>query len=152
MAWLAPVLWGLFGGFAMDSLDFITAVRRHHRLPWRSANGNSEPGLLAYGIAVVLRLALGAGLAGAASASVPGGVSAWLAVGLGVAAPTVLEKLTTLIPLTLRAGLTVLAGQALVGAADQDQESAPGGTGGEAEAPRPASALLKAPTPAPERS
>jgi hypothetical protein len=105
-------MWGLFGGFAMEALDFITAVRRHQRWPWIDAEGRSRPGPLAYAIAVVLRLAVGAGVACAGAMSVPHLNAPWLAMGLGAAAPVVLEKLTSLIPLVLKGGLDALMAQA----------------------------------------
>ncbi|MFC1428520.1 hypothetical protein ACEZCY_35700 [Streptacidiphilus sp. N1-12] len=153
MAWLAPVLWGLFGGFAMDGLDFVNCVRQHHRLPWVDAHGNSEPGPLAYGTAVGLRVAIGAGLAGAADSSWAGGITAWAAVGLGAAAPTVLEKITTWIPLTARAGLGALAGQlqATAAPAAPTQPSAPHSPHGESAerhaAPAVGPSHLSAPEP-----
>ena len=98
--WLEAAAWGAFGGFAMEALDYITAVRRHHRVPWQKILPG-DPGPTAHAIATVLRLIVGAGVAAAAARTTPS-VSPWLAFGLGAAAPVVLEKLTTLIPLVLR--------------------------------------------------
>ncbi|MFE1914603.1 hypothetical protein [Streptomyces anandii] len=84
----------------MDALDFITAVRRHRRLPWTRVR-SSDPGPLAHAVAVVLRLFVGAVVAGAVGHDRPA-VTAWLALGVGAAAPVALEKLTVLIPLALR--------------------------------------------------
>jgi hypothetical protein len=109
MIWVEPTLWGLFGGFAIEALDVITAVRRHRRWPWLDERRRPEPGPLAYGIATVLRLVVGAGVACAAAASVRYGIRPWLAMGLGAAAPVVLEKLTALIPLMLRGGFDAVS-------------------------------------------
>ncbi|MEV4502617.1 hypothetical protein [Streptomyces klenkii] len=102
MIWVGPTLWGLFGGFAIEALDLITAVRRHQRWPWLDKRGRPRPGPLAYSVAAGLRLVVGAGVACAAATSVHDRVTPWLAMGLGAAAPVVLEKLTALIPLLLR--------------------------------------------------
>ncbi|MFJ4833628.1 hypothetical protein ACIP79_27515 [Streptomyces sp. NPDC088747] len=76
------MVWGAFGRFAMEALDYIIAVRRWHRLPWRvgastltpdrtvapSRHGFqppvelAAPGLLAYSIAGTLRIAVGGGM------------------------------------------------------------------------------------------
>ncbi|MFB7198309.1 hypothetical protein ACFC1L_42240 [Streptomyces sp. NPDC056210] len=37
------VAWGAFGGFAMEALDFIIAVRRWHRLPVVCGRQHAEP-------------------------------------------------------------------------------------------------------------
>lgn len=58
MEWLKPTLWGAFGGLAIEALDYITAVRKHRRLPWQREK-DTDPGPLAYGIATVLRITIG---------------------------------------------------------------------------------------------
>jgi hypothetical protein len=85
----------------MESLDYVTSVRRYRRMPWYRVLP-SDPGPLAYGIAAVLRIAVGAGVACAVGASPHSPATAWYAMGLGAAAPVVLEKLTVVIPLVLR--------------------------------------------------
>jgi hypothetical protein len=100
MGWFEAAAWGTFGGFAMEALDFITAVRRHRRVPWRKLIPE-DPGPAIHAVTSVLRLTVGAGVAAAASRTSPS-VSAWLALGLGAAAPVILEKLTALIPLVAR--------------------------------------------------
>ncbi|MFI9150372.1 hypothetical protein [Streptomyces sp. NPDC053367] len=122
MAWLEGVLWGAFGGFAMEALDYIIAVRRWRRLPWnvgastlsqgsRAGAHRTEPdeelpapGVLAYCVAGVLRIAVGGGVALACTATAPGRMSAWLAVLVGATAPVVLEKVTAFVPLVTRVG------------------------------------------------
>ncbi|MDX3855910.1 hypothetical protein [Streptomyces sp. AK02-01A] len=94
MEWLKPTLWGAFGGLAIEALDYITAVRKHRRLPWHQEKV-TDPGPLAYGITTVLRITIGAGLACAAACTAP--ISPWWAFGLGAAAPALLEKLPALI-------------------------------------------------------
>ena len=94
MEWLKPTLWGAFGSLAIEALDYITAVRKHRRLPWQREK-DTDPSPLAYGTATVLRITIGAGLACAAACTAP--ISPWWALGLGAAAPTLLEKLPTLI-------------------------------------------------------
>ncbi|TVZ78035.1 hypothetical protein [Streptomyces sp. BK340] len=101
MHWLGVTLWGAFGGCAMEALDYVTSVRRYRRLPWYRVKP-TDPGPLAYGIASVLRIALGAGVACAVATAPQSPVAAWYAMGLGAAAPVVLEKLTLIIPLVLR--------------------------------------------------
>ncbi|MFJ1562412.1 hypothetical protein [Streptomyces mirabilis] len=116
-------LWGAFGGFAMEALDYIIAVRRWRKLPWlvgastltpdRRASPDSRghhmpeeqpaPGLLAYTIAGVLRVALGGGTAAAVAHTAPS-VTAWAAVVTGAAAPMALEKITLLVPLLIHMG------------------------------------------------
>lgn len=91
-------LWGLFGGFAVEGLDLYTAVRRHNRWPWRTGTRRREAGPWAYLCAELIRLAIGAGLAGAAAAS-DQVTTPIAALAVGVAAPLVIERLARAVPL-----------------------------------------------------
>jgi hypothetical protein len=95
---ISAVLWGLFGGFAVEGLDLYGALRRRGCWPW----GGPEPrevGIIGYAVAEAIRLIIGGGLAGAAAAS--GEVtSAAGALAVGVAAPLIVERLARAIPLT----------------------------------------------------
>lgn len=87
--------WGLFGGFAVEGLEFAGAIRRTGGWPWRQ---RGEPGPLALGISVLIRLAIGAGLAVAAGTT--GQVSGpFGALAVGIAAPLVVEQLARQVPL-----------------------------------------------------
>lgn len=125
MGWVEAAVWGALGGFALASSDYIKAVRRHKRMPWaitesagrgqdtaarntlttRPDEGQQEPavpaGRWAYGISILLQLGLGAVLAAAAARTISD-LSAWIALTLGAAGPTVLDKLSALVPLVLR--------------------------------------------------
>lgn len=123
MRWLEGALWGAFGGFAMEALDYIIAVRRWRRLPWnvdasslrderrplpapfeRPDGELPAPGFLAYAIAGLLRAAVGCGVAAAVTRTSPMAMSAWLAVVIGATAPVVLEKITMFVPLVVHVG------------------------------------------------
>lgn len=82
-------LWGLFGGFAVEAVQFQGAVRRTKGWPWRDSK---EPDAGPFLLSVVLRLAVSAGLAAglAASNQVSGPYGA---IGAGVAAPMIIEQL-----------------------------------------------------------
>ncbi|MFJ9634437.1 hypothetical protein ACIRU8_42770 [Streptomyces sp. NPDC101175] len=131
MDWLDGLLWGAFGGFAMEALDYIVAVRRWRRLPWNlgassltpghltSSARRDEPtgelpapGVVAYTIAGVLRVTVGGGVAEAVTVTTPHHMSAWLAVLVGAAAPVVLEKVTVFVPLVVSIGKEGIAGGA----------------------------------------
>lgn len=107
MTWVGAALWGLFGGFAVESLEFWTAVRRHHRWPWENPGDGPTLGLLAYVLATTLRLGVGAGVAVAARTSEQS-ATAWVAMIVGAGTPLLLEKATALIPLVLQVGVTAL--------------------------------------------
>jgi hypothetical protein len=95
-AWIAA-LWGALGGFAVECLQFYTAIRRTGRWPWTR---KGEPGPLPLVVSVVIRLALGAILAGAADAS--GQVSGpFGALAIGIAAPLLVEQIAKRVPLEL---------------------------------------------------
>jgi hypothetical protein len=107
-------LWGLFGGFAVEGLEFYAVWQRYRRWPWRalssddidSAGGtppaHQEAGAWGYAVAEVIRLLIGAGLAWAAAAT--GQISGPLgALGVGAAAPTIIGQLVRTIPLELPA-------------------------------------------------
>ncbi len=90
-------LWGLFGGFAVEGLEFSRVIRRWGTWPWRLPG---EPGLGPLAASVVIRLGIGAGLAaGAGSAHQVAGPFG--AVAVGVAAPLVVEQLARTVPTAL---------------------------------------------------
>lgn len=96
-------LWGLFGGFAVEGLELYAALRRHGQWPWKLQAPPGpmrvpEAGLRGYAIAEMVRLLIGAGLACAAAET--GQVAGPLgALGVGVAAPTIIGQLAKVIPL-----------------------------------------------------
>ena len=98
-------LWGAFGGFAVEGLELYVALRRHGRLPWKEqahpeAGKVPEAGPMYYAIAEAVRLLIGAGLAWAAAAT--GQIAGPLgALGVGVAAPTIIGYLSKGVPLTV---------------------------------------------------
>jgi hypothetical protein len=82
-------MWGLFGGFCVEGLEFVGAVRRTGDWPWRR---DGEPSALPLMVSVIIRLAISTGLAAAAGSThqVSGPFGA---VGVGVAAPLLVEQL-----------------------------------------------------------
>jgi hypothetical protein len=87
-------LWGLFGGFAVQALEFISAANRSSGWPWRYPYG---PGAGPYVVALILRLMIGSGLAAASGAS--GQISGpFGAIAVGVAAPLILAQLASRVP------------------------------------------------------
>lgn len=84
-------LWGLFGGAAVEGLEWAAAMRRG-RWPW---NKKVKAGPLL--VSVVIRLGVGSGLAAAVGASGP--ISVLSAVSVGVAAPLIIEKVAQQIPI-----------------------------------------------------
>ena len=98
-------LWGLFGSFAVEGLELYAALRRNGRWPWKSGaqreTGKApEAGPAGYAIAELIRLLIGAGLAWAAVTA--GQITGPLgALGVGIAAPTIIEQLAKLIPLAI---------------------------------------------------
>jgi hypothetical protein len=63
MATCQYALWGLFGGFAVDGLEFAGAIHRTGGWPWHQPG---EPGPLPLAVSVLIRLIVGAGRAAAA--------------------------------------------------------------------------------------
>ncbi|MEY9895226.1 hypothetical protein ABIA31_008915 [Catenulispora sp. MAP5-51] len=104
MLGLTAGLWGLFGGFAVEGLEFYSLLRRDGRWPWQPPKDNSaldpaEVGLRGYLVGEIIRLLIGAGLAWAAAST--GQISGPLgALGVGAAAPTIVGQLTKSIALT----------------------------------------------------
>lgn len=93
MTWAACALWGLFGGFAVEGLELSASIRRTGRFPWKQRGG---PGLAPFLVSVLIRLAVGAGLAVAVGAA--GQINPLGALAAGVAAPLIIEKLAQQIP------------------------------------------------------
>lgn len=86
--WMACV-WGLLGASAIEAHQLHSAIGRVKNLPWKV---QGELPLRPYLVALVLRLALGVGMAAAFGASgQAGGPVGVMAV--GIAAPKVLEQL-----------------------------------------------------------
>lgn len=88
-------LWGLFGGAAVEGLEWAAVMRRTGGWPWGRRRRARSPILAS----VVIRLGVGAGLAAALGASGP--MSALSALGAGVAAPLIIEKLAQQVPVAL---------------------------------------------------
>jgi hypothetical protein len=85
--WFAA-FYGALGGFMIDGLEFVRAVRaNHHRIPVRF----KRPGYL---LGEAVRLAIGAALAAVyyASGQATGPLAA---VTVGIAAPMIIERLAT---------------------------------------------------------
>ncbi|MEV4299396.1 hypothetical protein [Microbispora rosea] len=95
MSGIEYLLWGLFGGFAVEGLEFAAAIRRSGKWPWKR---KSQITPLAASVAI--RLAVGSGLAAAAGSaqqiSGPFG-----ALAMGVAAPLIIEQLASQITVAL---------------------------------------------------
>lgn len=125
-AWEA-LLWGFFGGAAIEGLDFATAIRRVRTWPWKV---QGEPGFGPYVVSVIIRCGVGGGLATAACAS-DQLTTVFSAVTTGVAAPLVLENLAKQLPAAYRQG-----GQL---------PSAETGSGADVASPSPARTPNKAP-------
>ena len=89
MTWWVALLWGLAGAGAVEGLDLYRAINRVKGFPWRRAD---EVPFSAYLTSVIIRAALGAGLAAAfgASAQIAGPLGA---VTVGIAAPKIVEQL-----------------------------------------------------------
>src|SRR4051812_41851875 len=93
-------LWGMAGGFVVEGLEFYVAVRRHGSWPWKVVGPGIKAGPRAYAVAESIRSLVGGVLAGSAAAS--GQVAGPLAaVAIGVAAPFIVDRLSTLVPLQL---------------------------------------------------
>src|SRR4051794_23075595 len=94
VSWWEFVLWGAFGGLAVELLEFQGAIRRGGTWPW---NLEDEPDLGPYLASIVIRIIVSAGIAWALGAS--GQVSGpWGAMAAGVAAPLTLEQLDRQLP------------------------------------------------------
>jgi hypothetical protein len=87
-------LWGLFGGFAVEGLDFYRAFKAGSPMPWRErqTHGQRVPHGVLYLVVTVIRLAIGGGLALAAAQS-DQVTTPLAAVAVGVAAPLIVERL-----------------------------------------------------------
>jgi len=82
-------LWGLFGGFAIEGLDFATAIRRVGDWPWRDP---AEPAPAPLVVSVLIHTGIGGGLA--AAAGVQGQVTGPVgAIAIGVAAPLLIAQM-----------------------------------------------------------
>jgi hypothetical protein len=124
--------WGLFGGFAVAGLDLQALLRRRGCWPWQAREGcpTAEISLTAYLAGEIVRMVIGAGLAWAAAAT--GQISGPLgAVGIGAAAPFILDQLSRSVPLGSPASGALSPGY---GAADVESGADPGITRPE---PRP---------------
>ncbi|GAA3046747.1 hypothetical protein GCM10010448_32060 [Streptomyces glomeratus] len=89
MEWWAACLWGLTGSSAVEALDLYRAIQRVKGYPWRMPD---EIPLGPYLVAIIIRNALGAGLAAGFGSS--GQIAGPLgAIAVGIAAPKIVEQL-----------------------------------------------------------
>jgi hypothetical protein len=94
MSWWEFASWGAFGGFAVETVEFYTAMRRTRSFPWK------VPGEIGRGpliLSILIRVLLGSGLAWALASGgqISGAVGA---IAVGVAAPLILEKMGNQLP------------------------------------------------------
>jgi hypothetical protein len=95
MEWWPAALWGLAGGACVELWN-LNCLTRQPDFAWRHP---VPQGLSAYVTAVLTRLAIGTIVAAAAAAS--GEITGiWVAFGLGVAGPVVVQRLAGDVPLT----------------------------------------------------
>lgn len=87
--------WGLAGALCVEAWELYRGIRHSPEWDWRAP---IPQGLAAYLFSVAIRMLMGAVVAGAAAASdqVSGALAA---VGLGIAAPLVIEKFAREVPL-----------------------------------------------------
>ncbi len=93
MTWWQFLLWGAFGGMAVEAVEFYGAIRRTGDWPWQQPG---EPRLGPLLVSVVIRVGLGAGLAAAASHSQVSGPLG--AIAIGVSAPLLIEQMGRQVP------------------------------------------------------
>jgi hypothetical protein len=93
--WVATV-WGLTGGLCMEALELYAHIRHAPKWDWRSP---IDQGMVAFVVAVVLRVGVGSALAAVFAGSHQVS-SPLVAFTLGVAAPMVVARLAKAIPLT----------------------------------------------------
>ncbi|WP_433461853.1 hypothetical protein [Spirillospora sp. CA-128828] len=98
MVWWQAALWGIAGGFLVEALELYASIRRStRRWTWRRP---IPQGMAAFVVSIVIRM--GAGGTVAAALAQDGQVAGALAaLGLGVAAPLVIEKLARVVPLNV---------------------------------------------------
>ena len=121
-------LWGLAGGFCVELWNL-------HRLTRQTAWSWRRPipqGLSAYVTAALTRLAIGAIVAAAAAAGdeIRG---VWVAFGLGVAAPVVIQRLAADVPLAGGEEPKPLPGDAWEGRSPDDKQPQPVPGGGDSD-------------------
>lgn len=97
MLWWEALLWGMFGGAAVEALDFCQFARSPRR---RKRFDLGRLGFTLLALSVLFRISVGAGLALAAfrEGQIVGPMGA---VGVGVAAPLVLAQFFKVIPVQI---------------------------------------------------
>ncbi|MFF4879491.1 hypothetical protein [Micromonospora sp. NPDC000668] len=81
MTWMVAAAVGCFGAFAVEGLQFITAVRRCKGWPWKR---RGEPPLAPFLTSVFIRLVISGGVAAVATESgVTNGTFGAFVVGVG---------------------------------------------------------------------
>jgi hypothetical protein len=133
--------WGAFGGFALEALDFWRFSRTGRSIRWDMSLLDT----VVVSVGVIFRVAVGGGLALAASQS--GQVSGSMgALGIGVAAPLVLERLSKDVPVVLGVGGMGDAGGAGYAAEPPPPVGPAGGTGAakQPDAPETAKVMSEA--------
>jgi hypothetical protein len=100
VVWVAAC-WGLAGGMCVEGLEMYAHIRRTPKWNWRTP---IPQGLVPYLLSVTIRGGLSAVVVAAAAASGQV-ISPFTALGFGVAAPLVVEKLARAVPVTEAAPL-----------------------------------------------
>jgi|SRR5437868_700306 len=96
MAPLVAALWGLAGGLCVEGLEVYANIHRKKSWSWRKP---IPQGMTAFVLSIIIRGAVSTVVAAAFAAS--GQVSgAFAALGLGIAAPLIVQRLARAVPLT----------------------------------------------------
>lgn len=90
------VVWGAFGGLAVEAVEFYGAIRRVKDWPWK-IKGEPQPFPLAASVVIRVGLGLGLALAAGQTHQISGPIGA---IAVGVAAPLLIEQMTKQIPRT----------------------------------------------------
>jgi len=134
--WLQAALWGIAGGFVVEGLELQAVLKKRRKWPWHVRGPGVRASRTAYLIAEAIRLLIGGILAAATAAS--GQVSTPLAaLAIGVAAPVLVERLTSLLPLPADGGASEAGGGTTTVKADEHSKMTssglpPGGHGSSA--------------------
>lgn len=90
------LLWGAYGGLAVEAIEFSGAIRRIKDWPWKVA-GESPPFVLAISVMIRIGLSLGLTLAAGQAGQIAGPMGA---VAVGAAAPLLIEQMAKQVSLT----------------------------------------------------
>ena len=102
MTWWEYAMWGGFGGFSVEAIQFYVSIKRHAKWPWK-VKGEPKAGPLIASVLIRVSVSYGLTWAAAETGQISGPIGA---IAVGVAAPLIVEQMARRVPIDVTPDLS----------------------------------------------